>query len=130
MFLPVCLQIYTGNLCVVVLPMGSDTSVLATQDPDTEEREQMETPIYEKYDHMLHGGSRKKRQVAPGLLTVEYSTYAMTHVQVKYEFGENIHNVCRNFCLFSKILELSLLSDFQRELKDLCHFAYLKNYAR
>ncbi|KAK7487331.1 hypothetical protein BaRGS_00021420 [Batillaria attramentaria] len=45
-----------------VLPMGSETSVLATQDPDTEEREQMETPIYEKYDHMLHGGSRKKRQ--------------------------------------------------------------------
>nr|KAG5699914.1 hypothetical protein BaRGS_018213 [Batillaria attramentaria] len=43
-----------------VLPMGSETSVLATQDPDTEEREQMETPIYEKYDHMLHGGSRKK----------------------------------------------------------------------
>lgn len=43
-----------------VLPMGSDTSVLATQDPDTEEREQTETPMYEKYDHLLHGSSRKK----------------------------------------------------------------------
>ena len=41
--------------------MGSDCSVLATQDPDLEEREQMETPVYEKYDHMLHGSSRKKR---------------------------------------------------------------------
>lgn len=43
-----------------VLPMGSNSSVLTTQDLDNEEREQMETPIYEKYDHMLHGGSRKK----------------------------------------------------------------------
>ncbi|XP_076457176.1 zygotic DNA replication licensing factor mcm3-like [Babylonia areolata] len=43
-----------------VLAMGSNSSVLATQDPDTEEREQTETPIYEKYDHMLHGASRKK----------------------------------------------------------------------
>jgi hypothetical protein len=41
--------------------MGSNSSVLATQDPDAEEREQMETPIFEKYDHLLHGSSRKKR---------------------------------------------------------------------
>ena len=41
--------------------MGGSCSVLATQDPDLEEREQMETPVYEKYDHMLHGSSRKRR---------------------------------------------------------------------
>ncbi|KAK7091922.1 zygotic DNA replication licensing factor mcm3-like [Littorina saxatilis] len=45
-----------------VLPMGSNSTVLATQDPDVEEREQTETPVYEKYDHMLHGNSRKKSE--------------------------------------------------------------------
>ncbi|PVD32239.1 hypothetical protein C0Q70_07672 [Pomacea canaliculata] len=43
-----------------VLPMGSDASILATRDPDADEQEQTDTPMYEKYDHMLHGSSRKR----------------------------------------------------------------------
>lgn len=43
--------------------MGSDASILATRDPDADEQEQTDTPMYEKYDHMLHGSSRKRRWV-------------------------------------------------------------------
>lgn len=48
---------------IAVLPMGSDASILATRDPDADEQEQTDTPMYEKYDHMLHGSSRKRRWV-------------------------------------------------------------------
>ena len=41
--------------------MGSSVELLATADPEKEDEEETETPIYEKYDHLLHGGSRKKR---------------------------------------------------------------------
>lgn len=42
-----------------VLPMTSKADMLSTQNPDLVENEK-ETPIYEKYDALLHGGSRKK----------------------------------------------------------------------
>ncbi|XP_041360828.1 zygotic DNA replication licensing factor mcm3-like [Gigantopelta aegis] len=44
-----------------VLPMGSSVNMLATQDPDKEQDENEETPMYEKYDHLLHGSSRSKK---------------------------------------------------------------------
>ena len=42
-----------------VLPMGSSTFMLATQDPDEESAIQQETPIFEKRDTVLHGPGRK-----------------------------------------------------------------------
>ncbi len=49
--------------CVAVLPLGSSIDLLSTHDPDKAEQEEEEMQIYEKYDHMLHGGSRTKRCV-------------------------------------------------------------------
>ncbi|XP_064651857.1 zygotic DNA replication licensing factor mcm3-like [Lineus longissimus] len=43
------------------LPMSSTVDLLATKDPDAEQEEDEETPIYEKFDNLLHGGSRSKR---------------------------------------------------------------------
>ena len=48
-------------LLVSVLPMGSSVDMLATRDPDAEEEEEEDTPIYEKYDHLLHGATRSKK---------------------------------------------------------------------
>lgn len=45
---------------ILVLPMGSSVDVLTTLN-ETDETEGAETPMYEKYDHLLHGGSRSKR---------------------------------------------------------------------
>ncbi|XP_017774841.1 PREDICTED: DNA replication licensing factor Mcm3 [Nicrophorus vespilloides] len=42
-----------------VLPMGSSVDMLSTQNPDAFTGEK-ETPMYEKYDALLHGNSRKK----------------------------------------------------------------------
>ena len=42
--------------------MGSSVDLLATTDPEQErEDEDADLPIYEKYDHMLHSGSRSKK---------------------------------------------------------------------
>lgn len=41
-----------------VLPMGSTADVLSTQNPNFDEDESKE--IFEKYDPLLHGGSRKR----------------------------------------------------------------------
>ena len=42
--------------------MGTSVELLATADPEQEkEEDDVDTPIYEKYDHMLHGGSRTKK---------------------------------------------------------------------
>ena len=35
--------------------------LLATVDPEKEEEDEKVTAIHEKYDHLLHGGSRKRR---------------------------------------------------------------------
>lgn len=47
-------------ICLLALPFGVTTETLATQDPDRED-EETDTPIFEKYDAMLHG-QRKDRK--------------------------------------------------------------------
>ncbi|XP_059158945.1 zygotic DNA replication licensing factor mcm3-like [Physella acuta] len=42
-----------------VLPMGSSTMMLATQDPEAENTENQETPVYEKRDTFLHGPGKR-----------------------------------------------------------------------
>lgn len=46
-----------------VLPMGSEIDILATKNPDAIEEEDEDTPIYEKYDALLHGNLRSRRYV-------------------------------------------------------------------
>lgn len=43
------------------LPMGSNVDFLSTKNPDAEDDDERETPVYEKYDPLLHGASRAKR---------------------------------------------------------------------
>lgn len=42
-----------------VLPMGADIDLLSTQGADVA-ADDIETPIWEKYDPLLHGNSRSK----------------------------------------------------------------------
>jgi len=44
------------------LPMGSNTNLLATTNPEEEQEEEQETPIYEKFDALLHGANRKAKK--------------------------------------------------------------------
>ncbi|XP_014665851.1 PREDICTED: zygotic DNA replication licensing factor mcm3-like [Priapulus caudatus] len=44
-----------------VLEMGGVADLLTTQDLDAEGEEDEDTPVYEKYDAMLHGKSRSRR---------------------------------------------------------------------
>lgn len=44
-----------------VLPMGSNVEMLSTQDPDQDD-ENNKTPVYEKYEPLLHGKSRKRNE--------------------------------------------------------------------
>ena len=41
------------------MPLGSSVEFLATRDPEAEDDEQRETPVYEKHDNLLHGQRRK-----------------------------------------------------------------------
>ncbi|PNF28221.1 DNA replication licensing factor Mcm3 [Cryptotermes secundus] len=43
------------------LPMGSSVDMLSTQNPDLAEGDSLSTPIYEKYDSLLHGGTRNRK---------------------------------------------------------------------
>ena len=43
-----------------MLSIAADADVLTTKDLEGEEDENEETPMYEKYDALLHGNSRKK----------------------------------------------------------------------
>jgi hypothetical protein len=43
------------------LPMGSSVDMLSTLNPDLEEADSLNTPIYEKYDSLLHGGTRNRK---------------------------------------------------------------------
>ncbi|CAG9818373.1 unnamed protein product, partial [Phaedon cochleariae] len=51
-----------------VLPMGSKVDMLSTANPD-EDLDDKVTPVYEKYDSLLHGASRKKTDK---ILSVEF----------------------------------------------------------
>lgn len=42
-----------------VLPMGSSVDMLSTHNPDLDDDE-LTTPIWEKYDPLLHGSTRSK----------------------------------------------------------------------
>ncbi|KAI5634255.1 MCM2/3/5 family domain-containing protein [Phthorimaea operculella] len=44
-----------------VLPMGSLVDMLSTENPDQDENEEAQHSIYEKYDPLLHGRSRSKK---------------------------------------------------------------------
>ena len=42
--------------------MGGTVDLLATRDPEQDRNEEeQETPIFEKYDHLLHGATRSKK---------------------------------------------------------------------
>jgi hypothetical protein len=43
--------------------MGSSVEMLSTQNPDLVQGENVNTPIYEKYDPLLHGGTRTRKYV-------------------------------------------------------------------
>jgi len=45
------------------LPIHVSADFLATKDPDAEEREEENTPIYEKFDALLHGSRAKMEKV-------------------------------------------------------------------
>ena len=57
----------TGQLDGEAMPFGSSVDVLATFDPEKEEEDEEETPVWEKYNACLHGprtkDSRKDRFV-------------------------------------------------------------------
>ncbi|CAB3235245.1 unnamed protein product [Arctia plantaginis] len=44
-----------------VLPMGSLVEMLSTENPDNDETEESNRSIYEKYDPLLHGNTRSKK---------------------------------------------------------------------
>lgn len=43
----------------LALPIHSAADFLATKDPNTEEEQEENTPIYEKFDALLHGSKSK-----------------------------------------------------------------------
>ncbi|KAG6462321.1 hypothetical protein O3G_MSEX013183 [Manduca sexta] len=45
-----------------VLPMGSTVEMLSTENPDVDETEESSESIYEKYDPLLHGNTRSKKE--------------------------------------------------------------------
>ncbi|VVD00127.1 unnamed protein product [Leptidea sinapis] len=45
-----------------VLPMGSLVDMLSTENPDNDQVEDTQESIYEKYDPLLHGKTRKKKE--------------------------------------------------------------------
>jgi DNA replication licensing factor MCM3 len=54
-----------------VLPMGSSVEMLSTQNPDLVQGENVNTPIYEKYDPLLHGGTRTRKYVRTSRLILK-----------------------------------------------------------
>jgi len=51
--------------------MGSSVEMLSTQNPDLVQGENMNTPIYEKYDPLLHGGTRTRKYVPTSRLILK-----------------------------------------------------------
>lgn len=51
-----------------MLPMGSSVDMLSTNNPDIDDADK-ETPMYEKYDPLLHGSSRRRTDK---ILSVEF----------------------------------------------------------
>lgn len=61
-----------------ILPMGSGIELPSTYHPDTIDGEK-ETPMYEKYDPLLHGQSRKKTDK---ILSVEFMRKYIRFVKI------------------------------------------------
>ena len=49
------------------LPLAMNIDLLSTNNPEENDAEQQETPIYEKYDALLHGSSRSKTDKIVGM---------------------------------------------------------------
>lgn len=47
---------------LLALPLTSSLDLLATQDPNAEEDEDEETPLYEKFDPLLHQERGKSKK--------------------------------------------------------------------
>jgi hypothetical protein len=45
---------------LTALPIISDAEFLSTKNPDAIDGDDNETPIYEKYDNLLHGSRNRK----------------------------------------------------------------------
>jgi len=46
----------------VALPLANSLDLLATHDPDADEENEEETPIYEKFDPLLHRDQRRSKR--------------------------------------------------------------------
>lgn len=55
----ICL--YINILFFTALPIYTAADFLSTKDPDAEEREEESTPIYEKFDALLHGSKARAK---------------------------------------------------------------------
>jgi hypothetical protein len=51
--------------------MGSSVEMLSTQNPDLVQGENVNTPVYEKYDPLLHGGTRTRKYVRTSRLILK-----------------------------------------------------------
>ncbi|XP_072385638.1 DNA replication licensing factor Mcm3 [Diabrotica undecimpunctata] len=60
-----------------VLPMGSNVEMLSTMNPDEEDRK--ETPVYEEYDALLHGASRRRTDK---ILSVDFMRKYINFVKI------------------------------------------------
>uniref|UniRef100_A0A6P7FY64 DNA replication licensing factor MCM3 n=1 Tax=Diabrotica virgifera virgifera TaxID=50390 RepID=A0A6P7FY64_DIAVI len=60
-----------------VLPMGSNVEMLSTMNPDEEDRK--ETPVYEEYDALLHGESRRRTDK---ILSVDFMRKYINFVRI------------------------------------------------
>ncbi|XP_050507610.1 DNA replication licensing factor Mcm3 [Diabrotica virgifera virgifera] len=60
-----------------VLPMGSNVEMLSTMNPDEEDRK--ETPVYEEYNALLHGESRRRTDK---ILSVDFMRKYINFVRI------------------------------------------------
>lgn len=61
-----------------VIPMSSSVDMLSTHNPDLEHTEK-ETPMYEKYDALLHGNTRKRKDE---ILSVDFMRKYINFVKI------------------------------------------------
>ena len=48
-------------LRVTALAFSSTVDVLTTRDPEAQEEEEQDTPIYDKHDNLLHGDKTRRK---------------------------------------------------------------------
>jgi len=81
-------------LCCLALPLANTLDLLATNDPDLDEENEEDTPVYEKFDPLLHRdqGRNKRCYTQTGLIAV----FLMNQLHL---------------CLFIHLLEKKFFSD-------------------